>query len=78
MWTVEELNSWIEKNGVAKECYSANTIDYVLVQKPDGWVGILESEGTGYTPLIEAYNMDLAKSWCEMREPITVPVSVIC
>ena len=78
--TNTEAIEWINKNSVSNPIYEFyNKIKYCLCELQDGWIAIFEiNELNGeYIPLIQAYNMNKAIEYCQLREPIPVPVEFI-
>ena len=74
----EKAASWIKENctGSITEWY--NTIEYKLCTMKDGWIAVFEADPNGeYTPIIQAKDLEHARSYCNMREPVTVPVNII-
>lgn len=77
--TRDEYDSWKVSAGcVRTEDYSANGIDYVFALLPDGWTAIFERDYTGYAPLIQAADEAHARSYCDLRAPVRVPLQRIC
>lgn len=77
--TRAELDKWAADNDAADhQNFYCNGIDYVTYKLPDGWIAIFEYEDGEYWPKIQAVDTAHAKSWCAMRERLTVRVVRIC
>ena len=74
-----DWNTWVKENSVKTETAWINTIHYLFATLRDGWIAIYEIgyDGRLY-PQIQAADMGHAETWCSMREPVTVPLNVIC
>ena len=59
--------------------YYANGFTFKLEQEKDGWWSIYRlNEFTGkYMPQLQAKDLEHAKSYCDMQEPIVVPLEKI-
>ena len=59
-----------------EEVYSINGLDYKLIEEDDGWWSIYcyHIHRMEYVPVIQAKTLEKAKEYCDMREPITVPL----
>lgn len=77
--TREELDTWIEENGTGeREHYYCNKMSWLLVPMTDGWVAVFEIiNGCSYIPSTQAVDMNKAKTFCNLTEPITVPINPI-
>lgn len=74
-----DWNEYIDENAVNTDTAWINRIHYLFATLKDGWVAIFEvGYGGELYPQIQASDMGHALSWCELREPITVPMDVIC
>ena len=74
-----DWNAYIKENAVATETAWINKIYYLFATLSDGWVAVFEIGNSGeLLPQIQASDMPHARSYCELREPITVPFNVIC
>lgn len=60
--------------------FHANTLSWELVEEKDGWVSIYEIDPITFTrtSCIQAVNMEHAKSYCVMREPLPFPWQRLC
>lgn len=76
-WGKIDWYKWIEENCVWSENVWYNGIAYTLATGKDGWVSIFERDLGRLIPCLQAADMDHVKSWCAMREPITVPMERI-
>ncbi len=76
--TAAEVEKYYQENGTSRERYHANGIDYLFIGLSDGWTAIFEICRGDYTPIIQAATLDKAKSYCNLREPVTVPLTEIC
>ena len=56
--------------------YYVNGFTFKLEQEKDGWWSIYRlNEFTGkYMPQLQAKDLEHAKSYCDMQEPIVVPL----
>lgn len=73
-----ELEKWIAENGTKKECEYFNGIRYAFVTMKDGWIAIFECKGNGeYVPMIQAADIEHARSYCEISEPVRVPINIL-
>lgn len=73
-----DWNKWVKDNAIATDTQWINTIHYLFATLKDGWIAIFEIGSAGVLyPQIQAQDMPHAKSWCALREPITVPLNVI-
>lgn len=55
--------------------YRANGAEYILITRRDGWIQIAEAtDPEDLRPLIEAKDLQHARTFCELREPLRVPV----
>lgn len=72
-----EFEKWKEENGTSYCSYRANRISYKFVTMNDNWIAIFEYDHMRgeYIPLIQARDMEHAESYCDLREPIPVPVN---
>lgn len=76
--TREQLEQWITDNNATETAtFYANRINYFFATLPDGWTAIFESYNGYYTPLIQAADRAHAESYCNLREPLTVPAERI-
>lgn len=73
--TKAEFEAWKAKNSVAATDEHYNGIDYKFLTARDGWVVIFEynADISEYKPLIEAKDIEHARSYCARREKIPVP-----
>lgn len=69
-----EYEAWAAENVVAQTTEWINGIHYIFATLKDGWIGILETNNFGVYPKIQAADMEHARSWCAMIEPVTVPI----
>ena len=75
--TAAEFEKWTQENGTGRRSHSANRIDYEFVTMRDGWIAVFEKCGCNYDPLIQAADIAHAESYCNLREPVTVPAQRI-
>lgn len=77
--TKEEYKEWLNDNAIRTETLYENNVCYELATMKDGWIGIFEhNELTScYYPVIQARDMNHAKSYCAMTEQIDVPFQVL-
>lgn len=70
-----EFETWKEENSVASSDEHFNGIDYKFLTARDGWVVIFEynADISEYKSLIEAKDIEHARSYCARRERIPVP-----
>ena len=63
-----------------EQTYSANGMNFKLVQEDDGWWSIyLKNAYTGdYMPRLQADTLEHAKYYCDLLEPVTVPMQRLC
>lgn len=55
-----------------------NGVNYKLVEEQDSWISIYEiNDGLPDKPLIQARDIEHALEFCELREPIHVPFTLI-
>lgn len=58
--------------------YRANGAEYILITRADGWIQIVDATDPGeLRPMIEARDRQHAESFCELTEPLRVPVQLI-
>lgn len=75
--TKEQYTEWKEKNGTESERIYINDIAYNLVKMKDEWIAVFSVRNGEYIPMIQAKDREHAVSFCQMREPVPVPVNVI-
>jgi hypothetical protein len=76
--TGAEVEKWVQENRAAnKERYFTNGIDYLFVTLPDNWIAVFEDDSGDFIPCIQAADAGKAKTWCNLREPLTVPVTFL-
>lgn len=64
-----------DEEGCPVERYHANGADYILITRPDGWIQIVDAtDPASYRPEIEARDLQHARQFCELTEPLRVPV----
>lgn len=75
----EELDAWIQEYGTGYwEDYYCNRLDWILISMKDEWIAVFEKINPNYfRPATQARDMDHAKSYCQMVEPVTVPLQVL-
>lgn len=77
--TGEQFLDWMHENGTGEsEHYYSNTVNYIFVAMRDGWTAVFERDGAQYIPVIQAADIEHAQSYCNLREPIRVPINLIC
>ena len=76
----EKLEQWIQRNGTGeKEIWYSNGLTWLFVTLRDGWIAIFERENPDYyRPAIQSLDLEHAKSYCAMIEPVTFPLQVLC
>lgn len=59
--------------------YYANKFTYKLIEENDGWWSIYRfNEYTNkYMPMLQAKDLSHAKSYCDLCEPVVVPLRPI-
>lgn len=59
--------------------YTSNKLNYKLVQEKDGWWSIYRQNkySNEYEPIIQAKTLEKAKDYCDLTEPIVVPLKEI-
>ena len=72
-----------EAERIIAECpkvsYNANGIDYELYTLEDGWIAIYEVDSfCRRIPLIQACDINKAKSFCYMQERASVQLQELC
>jgi len=75
----EQFEDWRAETAarfVGEEWY--NGIFYRYYEMPDGWISIFEIDMGVSIPVIQAADLPHARSWCSLREPVPVPLQVIC
>lgn len=73
-----QYEAWIKENCTGSTTEWINQIEYKFGQMLDGWTAVFERTETGdYMPLTQAKDLEHARSFCNMREPVTVPVSFL-
>ena len=66
------------EEGRPVEEYRANGERYFFITQPDGWISIINATDPGsYWPAIEAADRQHAATYCELTEPLRVPVQPI-
>ena len=55
----------------------ANGIDYLFIKENDGWYSIIDISDGGYRALLQAYTLEHAESYINLRERINVPFTVL-
>lgn len=75
--TKSQYTEWKEKNGTESERIYINDIAYNLVKMNDGWIAVFSVRNGEYIPMIQAMDRAHAVGFCQMREPVPVPVNVI-
>lgn len=62
------------------ENYYANGFTYKLKQEEDGWWSIYRyNKDTGmYNPVLQARDLEHAKTWCDLCEPVPVAMNRLC
>lgn len=76
--TAEQYQAWRTQANAGEEIREwINGIQYIFTPLPDGWIAIFERDATEFAPLIQAANMAHARSYCVLREPLPVPVTII-
>lgn len=70
-----EFEAWKAENSIAISDEHYNGIDYKFLTTQDGWIVVFEynADISEYKPLIEAVDIEHARSYCERRERIPVP-----
>lgn len=70
-----EFEAWKAKYSIESADEHYNGIDYKFLTMQDGWIVIFEynPESCEYKPLIEAADIEHARSYCDRRERIPVP-----
>lgn len=77
--TGEQFLDWMHENGTGEhESHYINDIHFILVKMKDGWIAVFERDGGQYIPVIQAADVAHAESYCNMLEPVRVPVNLIC
>lgn len=68
-----------EAEGRPVEEYRANGARYIFITGRDSWIRIINATDPGrYYPEIEAADRQHAAAYCELLEPLRVPVQPIC
>lgn len=75
--TKEQYAEWKEKNGTESERVYINDIAYNFVKMKDKWIAVFSVRNGEYIPMIQAKDRAHAVSFCQMREPVNVPVNII-
>lgn len=75
--TKEQYTEWKEKNGMESERVYINDIAYNLVTMKDKWIAVFSVRNGEYIPIIQAKDRAHAVSFCQIREPVPVPVNII-
>ena len=70
-----EFEAWKAENSIASSDEHYNGIDYRFLTTQDGWIVVFEHNAdiSEYKPLIEAADIEHARSYCARRERIPVP-----
>ena len=67
-----------DEEGRPVERYRANGAEYILITRPDGWIQIVDATDPGdLQPAIEARDRQHAETFCQLTEPLRVPVQPI-
>ena len=74
----KEAEEWISQNCTEHHREYINGISYVMATMKVGWVAVLHVGASGYTPVVKAENINHARSYCNLIEPVTVPMQEIC
>jgi hypothetical protein len=54
---------------------TAAGLNFKLVQEKDGWWSVyMKNTGDRYIPKIQAKDLEHAKSYCDMIEPVVIPM----
>lgn len=75
--TKEQYAEWKEKNGTESERVYINDIAYNLVTMKGEWIAVFSVRNGEYIPMIQAQDRAHAVSFCQMREPVPVPVNIL-
>lgn len=71
-----ELIQQARAEGRTVEQYRANGESYTFITRTDGWIQIVNvTDPCSYRPEIEARDRAHAVSYCELLEPLRVPVA---
>ena len=70
-----EFEAWKAENATSTADEYYNGIDYKFLTMRDGWIAIFEfvADTGEYKPLVEAKDLEHARSYCERRERMPVP-----
>lgn len=74
----EEAVRWLSQNCKEHHTEYINGIKYIMGTMEDGWIAVLQADGDGYRPLIQAADLGHALGYCNLIEPVTVPMQEIC
>lgn len=60
--------------------YVANGLRYKFVQEQDGWWSIYRWHRykLDYVPVIQSRDLEHCKSYCDLCEPVVVPLEKLC
>ena len=76
--TGEQFLDWMHENGTGESASSyVNGMHFIFVSMKDGWTAVFEQDGGQYIPVIQAADMEHAQSYCNLLEPLRVPVKFI-
>lgn len=77
----ETYEKWTTENCTRKVCDEwINGIHYHFWEMKDKWIAVfqwLENSGE-YGTVVQACDINKAKSFCGLREPVTVPMQALC
>lgn len=76
--TGEKFLDWMHEHGTGESVsYYVNDMHFIFVPMRDGWTAVFEQDGGQYIPVIQAADIPHAQSYCNMLEPVRVPVNFI-
>lgn len=76
---MDEIKQYVENaitDGREVTKHYANRCDYIFIKENDGWISII-SIIDGDSAVIQAKDMSHALEFIALREPLTVPVTIL-
>lgn len=77
---MDEIKQYIENaitDGKEVTKHYANRCDYIFIKENDGWISIIDITDGIYSAVIQAKDMKHALEFIALREPLTVPVTIL-
>ncbi len=77
---MDEIKQYVENaitDGREVTRHYANRCDYLFIVELDGWISIIDVTGGVYSAVIQAKDMPHALEFIVLREPISVPITIL-